>query len=91
MNLQQITEAVRLSDQLYAARDTARVMCGERYPEIMARFGGHIERLAPYCGGRLAAAEKWARSAADADDEKSAVVILAAAVELIDPSVAPNG
>jgi hypothetical protein len=81
-----IIQAAHLADQLYAARDAARIMCGDSFSGVMSRFGGHISRLAPHCGGVLQAAEKWARAAADADDGKAAVIILAAAVELLEPS-----
>lgn len=74
---------VRMTAQLYQARDTARQVLGDRFSTLMASLGADLTRRAEATGRQpLSIAIQAARSVSGMD----AVILLAAAVELAEPS-----
>ena len=76
---------VQMAAQLYSIRDSVRRLMGDNYHPRMAQLGELLQRIAAKHGcSELSAARRIA-----ADEEASsfdAMAILAAAVELIEPS-----
>lgn len=75
---------VRIAADLYKARDTARRMCGEKYSANMAEIGGVLKEIARARGVDVLVAATDA--AKDGRTGFDAWMILAAAVELIEPT-----
>jgi hypothetical protein len=81
---------VRTTAKLYEARDAAKVLLGDRYRETMWRYGMALVSLARRQETTaLSAATAWAKEVTEANpyDQQSgmeAIVILAAAVELLE-------
>lgn len=74
---------VRMAAQLYQARETARQVLGDRFSTLMASLGADLTRRAEATGRQpLSIAIQAARSVSGMD----AVILLAAAVELAEPS-----
>jgi hypothetical protein len=76
---------VQMAAQLYSIRDSVRGLMGDNYQPRMAELGGLLQRIAVKQGcSELVVARKIAAC----EDVKSfdAMAILAAAVELIEPS-----
>ena len=76
---------VQMAAQLYSIRDSVRGLMGDNYHARMAELGGMLQRIAEKHGcSELSAAR---RIAADEDASSfDAMAVLAAAVELIEPS-----
>ena len=76
---------VQMAALLYSIRDSVRGLMGDNYHPRMAELGGLLQRIAEKQGcSELAAAR---RIAADMPaDSFDAMAILAASVELIEPS-----
>ena len=76
---------VQMAAQLYSIRDSVRGLMGDNYQPRMAELGGLLKRIAEKHGcSEISAARRIA-----ADEEATsfnAMAILAAAVELIEPS-----
>lgn len=82
-------KAVRITAELYTMRDRARTLLGDKFPEHMREYGALIAAHAKKHGvSELAAA--WALAAEQDAPDTWPVVILAAAVEMIEPSAAPK-
>jgi len=79
------TTAAGLAPKFYETRNTARVLLGEGYSARMKELGAMVAKVAAgRRTGALAAAQDVVR-AADLDGFE-AIQVLAAAVELIEPS-----
>lgn len=79
---------VRLAAKLYELRDTARSLLGDRYATKMQELGGVLSMVAEKTQREpLSVAIEAARDAAAVER----VYILAAAVELAEPSREPGG
>lgn len=78
---------VKISAKLYGARDAARRMLGATYLERTKAWGELIDQVARAKGlSRIEAATLLANGAVEEGNNMAVVVILAAAVELIEPS-----
>jgi hypothetical protein len=78
---------VRLTAQLYQARDDARTLLGADFSARMADLGKGIDELAAKKQiSRLSAAIAMAKAAQELGKAYTAVYVLAAAVELEEPS-----
>ena len=76
---------VQMAATLYNIRDSVRGLMGDTYQPRMAELGGLLQRIAAKQGcSELVAARKIA--AAEDASSFNAMAILAAAVELIEPS-----
>lgn len=82
-----LEQAVRLNAKLYEVRDTAKKVLGDRYRAQMAEGGRMLSEMATAkkCGV-LEVALNVSQSAARKDDMNAVTFILAAAVELLEPS-----
>jgi hypothetical protein len=80
-------QAIRLNAKLYEVRDTARKVLGDSYRARMAEGGRMLSEMAEAkkCGV-LEVALNVSQSAARKDDMNAVTFILAAAVELLEPS-----
>jgi len=79
------TSALRLAPKFYETRNTVRMLLGEGYPARMKELGAMVAKVAAgRRTGALDAAQDVVR-AADLDGFE-AIQVLAAAVELIEPS-----
>lgn len=77
----------QMAAKLYDARDTAKVLLGERYPQTMQDFGAMIDMVAAALKiERLAAMTKLATQAMEDNTPFIAMYVMAAAVELEEPS-----
>lgn len=76
---------VQMAAQLYSIRDSVRGLMGDNYQPRMAELGGLLQRIAAKQGcSELVVARKIA--ACEDVKGSDAMAILAAAVELIEPS-----
>lgn len=82
---------IRLAAQLYEARDAARLFLGDKYAERM-KEGADLLKQAQQESGKnvLAIAAFMARVAESNEQPFAAAVILAAAVEMLEPSIHPH-
>lgn len=80
---------IQMAAQLYEIRDLARAVMGKNYSARMAEIGRCLKIMAAKQGcSELAAAQRLAADNATSGFE--AMVTLAAAVELIEPSANTN-
>jgi hypothetical protein len=78
---------VQMAAKLYECRDTAKRLLGDKYPDTIRRWGEIVERRAKQEEGDiLATSIHMAKMVGGAD----AVMLLAAAVELVEPSNAAD-
>lgn len=78
---------VRLGAKLYEIRDRVRWVLGDRWPEKVAQVRAMLEvRMRLAHEDELSAAAFLARPAAENGDGMWALLILATAVEMIEPS-----
>lgn len=76
---------IQLAAQLYSVRETARSLLGTKFAERMAEYGAVIQQVAEKTGKDvLAAATAMARDPALSPG--TAICVVAAAVELVEPS-----
>ena len=81
------TRPVLIVAKLYEMRNRARLLMGERYGEEMRRLRRVIEVVQNEHGGSpLSAATKICQVVASITDGLDVVIIMAAAVEMIEPS-----
>ena len=88
-----MSEAViKVASKLYQMRDAAKVLLGDRYREEMGKFGETLRSLSRTTNvSVLEVAQDWAKAAArdgSSDAMKLAIIIFAAAVEILEPSEA---
>lgn len=77
---------LQMAAKLYDARDTAKILLGERFPEVMADYGAAIDKVADSLKiTRIAAMTKLATKAMDEGKPFVAMNVMAAAVELEEP------
>lgn len=78
-------QQIRIASKLYECRDAARTLLGERYKGRMAELGAVLTRIAE---GRKVSVLRAAQDAAKAvvGDGMTQIQILAAAVELVEPT-----
>lgn len=75
---------VKMAAKLYECRDAARSILGEKYPERMMEYGDLVRRLAAADGcGEIDAGTRLAKSAGNAIQ---VMLVMAATVEIIEPS-----
>ena len=80
-------KTVMVAAKLYEIRETVRAICGADYARQMKQFGAMIQAIAREENKDiLAVAKERAQMAIDAGDRSAMAKILAAAVELIEPS-----
>lgn len=78
---------ILLAARLYAARDTARILLGDKYASRMQEGGAMLQDLAEKSGkSLLVVAGEFANKMEREGKPYGALAILAAAVELIEPS-----
>lgn len=83
---------VRMAAQLYEARDAARKLHGDLYASKMAEYGSAIQEVARRTGlTDMQTAVRMAQGEQDDGRAYTAVTILAAMVELVEPSTAEHG
>ena len=76
--------AVQMAAKLYECRDAARNILGGRYAEKMAEYGAAVQGIAAErCCGILEAGTTLAKATGGG---MSAILVLAATVEIIEPS-----
>ena len=75
--------AIHLTPKLYACRDAARWLLGDHYPQRMSELGSALSNTAKSANCNVLQA---ATNAARGTDGLDAMQILAAAVELVEPS-----
>lgn len=80
---------IRLAAKLYAARDAVKFLLGDLYAERMKQGGALLEKLAEKRSkGVLEVATVLAKEVEAEGRAFAALAILAAAVELLEPSTA---
>lgn len=80
-------QTVKLAAKLYEARDAMRALLGEKYASAMADTGAAISDMAKKSGAPpLSAAVQLAKACADDGDGFAALRVMAAAVEMIEPT-----
>lgn len=78
---------IRTAAKMYEARDTVRLLLGDRYPATMKKLGAELSRMAVDTGEDvLSVALALCKAATNAGKAGAALQILAAAVELSEPS-----
>lgn len=78
---------IRLAARLYEARDTARILLGDKYASRMQEGGTMLQDLAEKSGKSLLVVAGEMANQMDREGKPyGALAILAAAVELIEPS-----
>lgn len=83
-------EHVRIAAKLYDARDTMRRFHRDQYAARVAEVRPYIDGFANKYGvSTLVAAQQMAKKAADDHNDFMALLVLATAVEMIEPSVQP--
>lgn len=83
-------QGVRIAAQLYEARDQVRLLLGDAYSARMAEYGKAIRAIAEKKNLSLLRAGIAAAKTMQNDGQAyTAVVVLAATVELLEPSPAP--
>lgn len=79
-----MANAVQIAAQLYECRNAARTLLGDNYSERMHEYGDSIRSVAAVKGcGELEAGKILAEAAGGG---MTAVLVLAATVEIIEPS-----
>lgn len=79
-----MANAVQIAAKLYECRDAARNILGGRYAEKMDEYGGAVRSVATErCCGVLEAGKMLAEATGDG---MTAILVLAATVEIIEPS-----
>lgn len=82
-------KVIRLAAKLYDARDHVKLLLGDAYAMRMRDGGKLLTGVAKSRGcGVLEVATEMARLMADEDKPFAAMAIIAAAVELLEPSTA---
>lgn len=88
MTFQADEKRVKLAAKLYEARDTIRTLLGDRYRPEMKRIGEYLMAMATQSGTtELKAALEVAKRCAG---PHAGMKVLAAAVELVEPSEEAN-
>ncbi len=78
-----LQQQIKLAAQLYEARDAAKTVLGDRYGKVVAEIGAGLTRVAERSNkSALSVAINAARGTSGMDT----IIILAAAVELAEPS-----
>jgi len=78
---------IRIAARLYEARDTVRCLLGDKYASQMAEGGKLLSSVAAKRGENVLKVATQLASACEKQDRPfAAVAILAAAVELLEPS-----
>lgn len=79
-----MANAIQMAAKLYECRDAARNILGGRYAEKMREYGDAVRAMAAEQGcGELEAGTRLAKATGDG---MAAVLVLAATVEIIEPS-----
>jgi hypothetical protein len=77
---------IRIAAELYEARDVMRRLLGSRYPTVVAKWCDVLKRIAEPGDNYLQAAMVAAELLQERHESASVPLVLAAAVELIEPS-----
>lgn len=85
-----MTNLVQIAAKLYECRDTAKFLLGEKYGERMAIYGEWIHKRATHRNVDALVATQEIIKEVGNDDGHFAIQMLAAAVELIEPSEVPE-
>ncbi len=84
-----MNKTIQMAAKLYLMRDQAKAALGDRYAERMAEGGRLLSAIAEKRGcGVLEVAINVSKAAMRKGDDTAVVFILAAAVELLEPSEA---
>lgn len=87
MNAQHTEKRVRIAARLYEAREVTRRMLGDRYPDRMKEYSAVVAEVAANMKiDVLVAAKQIAEALTKAGNDLSAMMVVAAAVEMIEPS-----
>jgi hypothetical protein len=82
-------KAIRLAAKLYETRDGLKLLLGDRYAADMAEVGTLLTAASKKIGrGIIETAGRLAKEAQKDGEDRIAVMYLAAAVELLEPSEA---
>lgn len=80
-------KTVQLAATLYNIRDTTRRLLGDKYPAKMAEMGKVVTQFAEMRNVNVLAAAQWmAEQPEMRGNETTTMLVLAAAVELIEPT-----
>lgn len=96
MNIRLVTEsnekAIKVAAKLYECRDLAKLVLGDRYADTMLDYGKKLKEIASKTGqSELRVAQEWAESYfAETRKSETVTIIMAAAVELFEPSKAAS-
>ena len=83
-------QALEITERLAQTRNTVRAHLRENYAAKMADMGGVIRRVSEKTGlSLLATGTEIAKHADEAGEAYTAMLLLAATVELVDPTPAP--
>ena len=77
---------VQIAAGLYECQDSAKTLLGEKYPERMALYGDWIKKRSTHSNVSVLKAALDISTEVGSDDGFFAIQVLAAAVELIEPS-----
>lgn len=77
---------VRVAASLYECQDSAKTLLGEKYPGRMALYGEWIKKRSAHTNANVLSAAQDIIKEVGPDDRVFAIQMLAAAVELIEPS-----
>jgi hypothetical protein len=81
---------VRAAARLYEARDAVRSLFGERYADVLEPFKAMIRKAQALNDCDEIAAALWIARRVSRSDGMEVLKILAAAVELVEPSSVPT-
>lgn len=87
MNAQDTEKRVRIAARLYEARDVTRRLLGDRYADRMKEYSAVVAEVANSKQiDVLSAARQIAEAQTKAGNELSAMMVVAAAIEMIEPT-----
>lgn len=81
--------AVRMAARMYEMRDTARRLLGDKYKDRMAEYAPIIQRVAD--NRKCSVLQAGGMMASESGDGMMTVMIVAAMVEMIEPSNSEAG
>ena len=77
---------VQIAARLYECQDAAKSLLGEKYPDRMVLYGEWIKKRSTHSNVSVLKAAQDIIAEVGSDDGFFAIQVLAAAVELIEPS-----